>query len=173
VDWIKLIQEIPVLRGFRLKREDCRLILDQKPEEEAPIFVAVHGTWGSRSAWTHQNSAIFKTLLAKYPGAGLFRYEWSGINGIRHRLLAAEILHDELNGLLAAHPTSDVITISHSHGGNVAAWASTDLSRPLFTSIYLNTPFIQVLDSINAAAKANNQTVSDWIRSTLNAALAG
>ena len=139
------LQKIPVLRGLRLKTEDCELFTEKEPDNGAPIFVAVHGTWGSRSTWTSQKSELFKALLGNYPGAGLYRFQWSATNGIRHRLLAAQKLHDELNVLLDRYPLSDVVAISHSHGGNVVAWASKELRRPLFASVYLSTPFINIL----------------------------
>jgi hypothetical protein len=54
-------------------------------------------------------------------------------------------LTSELNDLSARYPTSKIIAISHSHGGNVVAWASTSVACSLTAAIYLNTPFIQVL----------------------------
>ena len=84
-------------------------------------------------------------LGEKWRGAGLYRFIWSGTNGIRHRLVAAEVLSEELRRLANSYPTSKIVTVAYSHGGNVVAWASTELNQPLAAAVYLNTPFIQVL----------------------------
>lgn len=88
-----------------------------------------------------------KELASKWPESGRYRFIWSATNGIRHRLVAADVLSEELLRLGEEFPRSRIIAIAHSHGGNVVAWASTKLDRPLAAAAYLNTPFIQALNS--------------------------
>jgi hypothetical protein len=86
-------------------------------------------------------------LARRWPEAGIYRFKWSGVNGARHRLVASEVLSEHFDRLASLYPSSKVVTISHSHGGNVVAWASTRVAHPLCAAVYLNTPFIQVLRS--------------------------
>jgi hypothetical protein len=75
----------------------------------------------------------------------MYRFIWTGTNGARHRLVAAEVLAEKFQQLGVKYPSSRLVAISHSHGGNVVAWASTGIEHPISAAIYLNTPFIQVL----------------------------
>lgn len=143
-DWM---QAVPLLRGLFASRHACSLSCDAEPQKGAPIFVAVHGTWATRAAWTRPNSNLLMELAKQWPGAGIYRFKWSGTNGVRHRLVASDVLYEKLQHLIDRDHTSKVVTIAHSHGGNVVAWASTRLERPLSVAVYLNTPFIQALDS--------------------------
>jgi hypothetical protein len=141
------INAVPVLRGLSTSRQACSLKQDAEPKEEAPIFVVVHGTWGRGAAWTRQESNLMMALASKWPEAGRYRFIWSATNGIRHRLVAADVLSEELVQLGKEYPRSRIMAIAHSHGGNVVAWASTKLDRPLAAAVYLNTPFIHALNS--------------------------
>lgn len=137
---------LPLLRGLFTNRRSCTLSCYEEPQNGEPIFVVVHGTWNSRAGWTRRDSQLFMELAKHWPRGGFYRFNWSGANGARHRLVASDVLTEELNHLAARYPSSKVVTISHSHGGNVVAWACTRLSRTLPVAVYLNTPFIQVLD---------------------------
>ena len=143
---------VPVLRGLSASREACSLKQDAEPKEDAPIFVVVHGTWSRGAAWTRPKSNLMKELASKWPESGRYRFIWSATNGIRHRLVAADVLSEKLRQLGKEFPRSRIMAIAHSHGGNVVAWASTKLDRPLAAAAYLNTPFIQAL---NASSKFN------------------
>lgn len=142
-----LLQSVPLLRGLFANRSRCRLLCDIEPQSGAPIFIAVHGTWAHRSGWTRPDSKLLRELGAKWPGAGIYRFRWSGTNGARHRLVASDVLSEQLDRLASLYPLSRIVTIAHSHGGNVVAWASTRIAHSLCAAIYLNTPFIQVLRS--------------------------
>jgi hypothetical protein len=141
------VNAIPIVRGLLASRAVCRLQRDTEPQEGAPLFVVVHGTWGRRAAWTEHRSNLMKELAKEYPTAGRYRFIWSATNGVRQREIAAEVLSEELRRTEIRHPSSKIVAIAHSHGGNVVAWASTKLDRPLAGAIYLNTPFTQVLGS--------------------------
>lgn len=142
-----LLKAIPLVRGISASRRACSFSRDREPQEGAPIFVAVHGTWNKGARWAKPDSNLFKELSELWPQSGLRRFVWSATNGIRHRLVAAEVLSELLRDLAVEHPTSPIVTIAHSHGGNVVAWASTRIEKPLAAAVYLNTPFIQALPS--------------------------
>jgi hypothetical protein len=140
-----ILKAIPLLRGISASRRACWFSRDRKPQGGAPIFVAVHGTWNKRAAWASPDSNLFKELSELWPQSGLSRFVWSATNGIRHRLVAAEVLSEVFKDLQKTYPSSPIVAIAHSHGGNVVAWASTRIQTPLAASVYLNTPFIQAL----------------------------
>jgi hypothetical protein len=141
------IQAFPVLRGLFADRRVCTLACDTQPGYGAPILVAVHGTWAARAGWVRRDSRLLMELARRWPAAGIYRFKWSGVNGARHRLVASDVLSEHLDRLASLYPSSKVIAISHSHGGNVVAWASTRVAQTLCAAVYLNTPFIQVLRS--------------------------
>jgi hypothetical protein len=93
------------------------------------------------------DSNLFKELSELWPQSGLCRFVWSATNGIRHRLVAADVLSEVFKDLQKTYPSSAIVAIAHSHGGNVVAWASTRIKTPLAAAVYLNTPFIQALPS--------------------------
>lgn len=138
------ILRIPVVRGAFVSRFTCSLDCDAEAHDGDPIFVLVHGTWPKPKRGIH-DSKLVKDLREKWRCSGLYRFKWSGFNGAHARLLASDKLAKRLNDLANSFPHSDVVLVSHSHGGNVAAWASTHIARQLAASVYLNTPFIQVL----------------------------
>jgi hypothetical protein len=139
------IQSTPLLRGMRAaQRRFCTLSCNREPEDGSPISVTVHGTWKPNAAWTGPQSKLLEALKDKWPCAGAYRFRWSGVNGARARVVASEVLSACLTDLAVRYPSSKIITVSHSHGGNVAAWASTDATHPPTAAVYLNTPFIQV-----------------------------
>lgn len=139
------IQSLPLLRGLFLDRRACTLACDAQPQNGAPILIAVHGTWAAKAGWIRRDSKLLMELGRRWPDAGIYRFRWSGVNGARHRLIASDVLAEHLDHLACLYPLSKVVTISHSHGGNVVAWALTRIAHPLCAAIYLNTPFIQVL----------------------------
>jgi len=89
--------------------------------------------------------ALMKELAEQWAGAGIYQFVWSGTNGTRHRLLAADKLREELERIMAECPESEIILLAHSHGGNVVAWACTGVTETISAAVYLNTPFIQTL----------------------------
>jgi predicted membrane channel-forming protein YqfA (hemolysin III family) len=141
------LKAIPLLRGISASPRACWYTLDREPQNGAPIFVAVHGTWNKRAAWAKPDSNLFKGLSEFWPQSGLCRFVWSATNGIRHRLVAADVLSEVFKDLQRTYPSSPIVAIAHSHGGNVVAWASTRIRTPLAAAVYLNTPFIQALPS--------------------------
>ena len=141
----RFVQLVPVLRGVHAAHRGlCDLSCDEEPKDGGPIFVTVHGTWVRDAAWTKPQSKLLNALKMKWPCAGTYRFRWSGLNGACARIVASEVLSERLAELAVRYPSSKIITVSHSHGGNVVAWASTVATHPLTAAVYLNTPFIQV-----------------------------
>jgi hypothetical protein len=139
-----IVLRIPVLRGFFRHAKACQLACEKSADTGAPIFVFVHGTWGWHSPWGQPDASLVKEVTKRWPGAGIYRYEWSGINGARHRLVASQMLTLEIDSLAASFPESPIVALCHSHGGNVVAWASSRLESTLSSAVYLNTPFIHL-----------------------------
>jgi hypothetical protein len=132
---------------FRRPRSQCGWQELASPKGGAPVFVVIHGTWGRSSDWLAADSTLVGRLLTAWPGAGLCRFSWSGLNGTTHRTVSAEVLANHLNTAIASYGDSHpVIAIAHSHGGNVLAWASTAIEPPLHAAVYLGAPFIQILE---------------------------
>jgi len=98
-------------------------------------------------AWYDEGSLFrgrLESELRKKDIAASYRiFQWSGGNSVRDRARAA----DELSRQLASDPdNADSIVIAHSHGGNVAFLAISQLgSRGAYIRlITLATPFIRV-----------------------------
>jgi hypothetical protein len=133
------------------------------------IITMVHGTWGrgffpkeyragppswlgklvpaARPPWFHEESVFRRRLesaLQKENIPATFRiFRWSGANSVFHRARAA----DELNRLLASDPDNvNSIVIAHSHGGNVAFRAISQLGSRggKIHLVTLATPFLRV-----------------------------
>jgi pimeloyl-ACP methyl ester carboxylesterase len=115
-------------------------------DESQPIFVLVHGTWARRASWTLLSSPMSMALRDEWPAAQIYRFNWTGVNGARHRLAASEALAEGLSDLQRRYPNSSIVAMGHSHGGTVLSWAVTRLERGIAACIYLNTPFPQMLN---------------------------
>jgi hypothetical protein len=53
-----------------------------------------------------------------------------------------------------------IIAVGHSHGGNIIAWASTRLNKPLRAAVYLNSPFIQARQTVGPNVRAMSAVYS-------------
>lgn len=157
---MKFFSQVPVLRGLSPSGGFCELV-DFNEELSGPIIMLVHGTWARNAEWTRKDSRLCCALRKEWPDAIFCRFHWSGVNGARHRIEASRRLGGEIERVNARVPDRRLIVIAHSHGGNVVAWASANITRPLSEVVYLNTPFIQVL---------NKEKQSDFL---LNLALLG
>lgn len=120
------------------------LSVKRAPESEHPLYIFVHGTWGrsARTSWAAESSPLGERLAKVDPDAGFAFYLWRGGNRLSDRMRAAEQLVTELEAYRREHGPHPFIAVSHSHGGNVVAWAAKK-SPQLFASIYINTPFSQ------------------------------
>lgn len=118
---------------------------------EAPIFVVVHGTWARDAEWTNLNQPLGRALvvgegvqLGAFPDAGWVRFNWHAYNGAPARLRAASALAVKLDGIASQFKDAPIVTIAHSHGGNVLAWAATEIGARIECAVYLNTPFFHI-----------------------------
>jgi hypothetical protein len=109
--------------------------------EDDLAFVFVHGTWSSADdhGWVG-HSKLRSKLATAFPKAALYNYRWSGANGVVARVSAATHLSEELSK--PEFSGKRLLAVSHSHGGNVTAWASLGLTRPLDGAVFMSTPFI-------------------------------
>ncbi len=97
------------------------------------FFVLIHGTWGTESAWTKPDSTL-RTVFEREFGAEnceFYRHKWSGANSQRGRKAAASELVRKISYLnknfVGQKPK--IFFVSHSHGGNIAVQANTQISR--------------------------------------------
>lgn len=103
----------------------------------------VHGTWGSRAAWSGGGSPLWRELASA--GARCERFAWSGRNSHHARRHAAEDLEHTLLAVSAARPETQHAIVAHSHGGNVALHAASRLAcagGPPVRVVTLATPFL-------------------------------
>jgi pimeloyl-ACP methyl ester carboxylesterase len=138
----KLICSIPLLRGLASCCDCCRFSCTGNGD--SPIFVLVHGTWANRSKWFQDRELLSSAIMERWHTAKIYRFKWSGANGLSARFEAAKFLSQQLKTLKADNLTSPIVAISHSHGGNLVAWASTQIDSPIEAAVYVNTPFIQL-----------------------------
>jgi hypothetical protein len=148
------LSKIPILRGLLDSRSSCELECDSEPSRGVPIFIIIHGTWAVDAPWTLRRGMLAEALKMAWPDAGIFRFKWSGLNGLKHRVIAAEEFTEALKSVSRDYPDSEVSVIAHSHGGNVAAWGSSRTYSNPKCAIYLNTPFTQIL----RARRQSNET---------------
>jgi pimeloyl-ACP methyl ester carboxylesterase len=123
---------------------DRRLECVHKPSQGGTLFVLVHGTWARGASWTKEKGRLPQALLQEWPDAGIFAFGWQGFNRLTARLRASEQLATAIRSLRTSYPLSRVVVIAHSHGGNIAAWATT-ATPDVDTVVYLNTPFLRVV----------------------------
>lgn len=131
---------------------------------KAAHIVLVHGTWGrgwwrlvgkTSSAlpehryWFQLGSSFYEAIRTSVPAQLDFHaFLWSGANRFIGRYGAAIRLAKELLRLSFHDPSTPVLVIAHSHGGNVALLAASLLSakhRPLAIAT-MGTPFIYVTE---------------------------
>lgn len=92
------------------------------------VFIVVHGTWASSSAWSKPDGDFFTELekSAHERGHATITYTWSGNLNEAHRLAAGK----GLAKLIRSYPPdTECYIVAHSHGGNVAIIASQELGK--------------------------------------------
>jgi hypothetical protein len=98
-DPLRVLLRVPILRGI-CPPDHCDLDCDQQPAaDEEPVFVFVHGTWARYASWTQRDSTLGTAVLIEWPEAGFYRFNWTGVNSLRHRRAAASRLAQELTKL--------------------------------------------------------------------------
>jgi hypothetical protein len=118
------------------------------------IFVLVHGTFAPFADWAQLPGSRLRTALeAEFgdEGASFEPFIWRGMfssflnNAHRYRLRGAEALRDKLIKLRYDSPAAKIFVIAHSHGGNVALYATRAKgAEPISGIVCMATPFFVV-----------------------------
>src|ERR1017187_2090245 len=118
------------------KRYSCDLL------DSTITVVLVHGTFSRRAAWTQEGSPLRNSIAKAFDGRVSFSsFCWSGANSGDDRDEAATALSVHLDHLRAAEPTTIIVVIAHSHGGNVGIRAiSRQTLKPADGVVCLGTP---------------------------------
>lgn len=125
-------------------------LADNEVPDESPasVITLVHGTFARNAAWARTDSAFARALSGRLNGKAHFcTFHWSGLNSHSARLRAGAALRAQLEEQIVRFPKARHFIVAHSHGGNVAAYATRDWPRharaPLAV-FCLATPFIHV-----------------------------
>lgn len=108
-------------------------------------FTLVHGTFARGAAWTRNDSALVHMLRHRFgQDISVRSFQWSGHNSHGARLTGGRDLAAFLHAHQADHPQATHFVIAHSHGGNVALYASDLLgtATSLAGIACFATPFI-------------------------------
>lgn len=124
------------------------------------LFVLLHGTFSQNSTDYYMPGSVTfestkryaKSLASRLKAATcLISFQWSGLNKHGSRVEAGKALANILDTHFADF---QIVTIAHSHGGNVVNVASNSIKRAsLDTMIHLATP---VLENSNKIYKPKN-----------------
>ncbi|WP_141339711.1 hypothetical protein [Bradyrhizobium sp. USDA 3458] len=92
------------------------------------IITLVHGTFAQGAPWTQLTSDFVAELERGLHRSTMFtRVDWSGHNDVYARLEGGKILSKHLGQLKEQYPRALQYVVAHSHGGNVAIYATRDL----------------------------------------------
>lgn len=119
-----------------------------RPQADAvPIIVLIHGTYAANAEWVGEGSAFSSALRTEFPGAVIKKFAWDGNNDHFERIASGRALAKKVEGWVTGDATHQrtVFLIGHSHGGNVALYASGVYSvrRALAGTVFLGTPFLE------------------------------
>jgi hypothetical protein len=123
-------------------------------KEKAPVAMSnryvltlVHGTFAQngRAKWTAAESTLVRTLN-ECLGTNILvcRFFWNGKNTHASRRSAGKSLAKQLKEQSGREPNASHVVIAHSHGGNILAYALSQVSLPDLIAVTLGTPFIRV-----------------------------
>ncbi len=113
------------------------------------IVTLLHGTFARHAGWIQADSELAKAL-SSLRNTAVVPFCWSGANAHADRLSAGDRLRSHLAGLRRRHRDARLFVIAHSHGGNVAMYATKDhATREALTKngggiVTLATPFVHV-----------------------------
>jgi pimeloyl-ACP methyl ester carboxylesterase len=107
------------------------------------VLVLVHGTFASRAPWTQAGSRFRAVLEQKLGSVHFEPFEWTGANADKARRLAGGRLHEKLVELRARFPSALIYVVGHSHGGNVALYATQHDPQAVVAGVVaIATPFL-------------------------------
>jgi hypothetical protein len=108
------------------------------------VLVLVHGTFASRAPWTQPGSQFRAVLEQKLGNVRFEPFEWTGANADKARRVAGRGLRERLVELRTRYPSALIYAVGHSHGGNVALYATQhDDAQALVAGVVaIATPFL-------------------------------
>jgi pimeloyl-ACP methyl ester carboxylesterase len=129
--------------------------------------ILIHGTFAADAPWTQANSAI-TTSLESIPLTTIQveKFLWSGRNSFSDRREAAARLVNRFRQLASDNQTTGIHLVAHSHGGNIAMLAVSEMgdSPSLIRSVCtLGTPFLLVKKKEWTSPKLLAITFSVWL----------
>jgi pimeloyl-ACP methyl ester carboxylesterase len=129
-------------------------IVENTKRRPAYVFVLVHGTFAPTADWAQLPGSELRTALQvefSKEGALFEPFVWRGLfssflnNAHRYRLRGAKALRNRLIQLRQDHPTAKIFVIAHSHGGNVALYATREKGAGAISGVIcMATPFFVV-----------------------------
>jgi hypothetical protein len=111
------------------------------------VITVVHGTWAASSELAQERSPFSEALSKSLDCTAVFcPFKWSGDNSHSARINATRDLRAHIAHLAVVHPEAAQFIIAHSHGGNIAVWATRDpkCGSRVAGLITLSTPFLHV-----------------------------
>ncbi len=111
----------------------------------ALVCIVVHGTFAPDAEWTHENAALRRAIAARAGGNVTFEVcKWSGLNTHAGRIKGGREFAKIVAGIRRRPNRSRIVTIAHSHGGNVVAYGSRNVPSEGQTDavVTLGTPFL-------------------------------
>ncbi len=120
--------------------------MDKANDKPARVFI-VHGTFDGNSTWplivAGKTSFASEVKRALALGSTVHQFLWSGKNNHEARKTAAKFLAGEIAEYSAQG--EKIAIIGHSHGGNVALLAASQLESPIDIVICLSTPHLYLV----------------------------
>jgi pimeloyl-ACP methyl ester carboxylesterase len=109
-----------------------------------PIFVLIHGTFSRKAKWTERGSKLYEELRKAFPVSKIEVFDWDAKNSHKSRIRAARDLETLVDKLSESFPRGKIFLVAHSHGGNIALYASRhfDCRSKLAGIVCMGTPFV-------------------------------
>lgn len=117
-------------------------------DERGICITAVHGTHDPKAAWAQKDGRLHRTIALNLPALRHWHpFDWSAENAQHDRVAGGAKLVDEILSIEREQPGLLHFIIAHSHGGNVALYASQDprLKGRLAGVITVGTPFFHAI----------------------------
>lgn len=111
------------------------------------VAILMHGTFARNASWCAEGSACRASVLRVLGNDVMFdRFEWSGRNSSTARSQAAWKLVERIKELRDRFPRAHLHLFAHSHGGNIALYATRvlDSCNMISSLACFSTPFLVV-----------------------------
>jgi hypothetical protein len=142
------------------------VLLGSARTSSAQTTVLVNGSFDAYPPWMDDWSPEFSAIAGTY-GAPPIQFRWMQNNGVFYPFYDGIVAGGfDLANFLNVLPPGDVNVITHSHGGNVAIWATYWMQRPIRHLINLGTPINydlwRWLGGYGAYSHCQISSSSDW-----------